>query len=715
MSGIFRNHSRQRSFRPVILMCVGVAYCLLAKSAATGKARGGETYDVVIYGATSGGIVAAVQAAEMGHTALIIEPGRHLGGMTASGLGQTDVGTRPDLIGGKPAELYRRVNEHYQQRAGWFCETREGYLKRKGFKPLNGMMLHFEPHVMEQLFNAWVAEHPKVEVVMGERLDLMSGVVKQGSRIVALKMESGRVFKGRMFIDASYEGDLLPGAGVTWTYGRESRVEYGERYAGIQRKFTTEHQFRMPVDPFNTPGDPASGLLPEMHLARDISEEGAADHLIQAYTFRLCMTDDRNNQLPITKPDTYDPHRFELLARYFEAGFDKPFGLNDGMPNHKTDLNNFGPFSVDYVRGNDGYVIGDYAMRARIVAEHARYQREWLWFVGHDPRVPKGVRDEIARWGFPKDEFTDNGHWPWQLYVREARRMVSDYVMTEQDVRGVRKAGDSVALGDYPFDAHNFYRYVDEAGHARVEGGIDPGGLNPYPISFRSIVPRQVECENLAVPWSLSASHVAFLSIRMEPVFMSLSQASATAACLAMDSDLPIQKVDYAALRKRLTADGLQLEMPSTPPPTYNLSDPVDPKTLPGIVVDDLDAPFSEDWNCHICGRYVGESARCDEAHGKTLKHFQFTARLPKPGRYEVRFSYINEKNTDPAVPVTVHAADGNKVVQVDETKAPPIDRLWISLGVFKFGTEPAVVDVSNEGTKGKVIVDAVQFLPQTP
>jgi hypothetical protein len=686
-----------------------VLFCVLAMPAAMLMAATDAGYDVVIYGGTSGGVIAAVQAAEMGHTVVIIEPGKHLGGMSASGLGQTDVGTQPELIGGKVAELYRRVNAYYQKPSSWHDETLEGYVRRKGFKPLNGMMLHFEPHVMEELFNAWVRQEPKVTVVLGERLDLKSGVMKEGARIVGLKMESGRVFKGRMFIDASYEGDLLPGAGVTWTYGRESRATYGESYAGIQRKFTVEHQFRLPVDPYNTPGEAGSGLLPEMQMGRDTSEEGAADHLIQAYTFRLCLTDDRANQAPITKPASYDARRFELLGRYFEAGFDKPFGLNDGMPNHKTDLNNFGPFSVDYLHGNEGYVTGDYATRSKIVAEHERYEREWLWFVGHDPRVPEKVRTEIGRWGFPKDEFADNGHWPWQLYVRESRRMVSEYVMTQQDVMGFRKAPDPVALGDYPFDAHNYYRYVDDAGHARVEGGIDPGALNPYPISFRSIVPRESECENLAVPWSLSASHVAFLSIRMEPVFMTLSEAAATAACLALDSGVPIQKVDYATLRKRLLADGLHLEAKQK----FRLPDPVDPKGLPGIVVDDLDAPYSEDWSSYIGGRFVGDSARSDEAHGKSQKRFGFTATLPEAGRYEVRFSYIYGATEDRAVPVTVRAADGEKMVRVDETKPPPIDGLWVSLGVFEFGKGPAQVEVSNAGTTGRVIVDAVQFLRQ--
>jgi hypothetical protein len=705
--------SRGLRFRipPQFPTSMGVLFCLLAVSGAGLVTQPEGTYDVAVYGGTSGGVIAAVQAAEMGHTVVIIEPGRHLGGMSASGLGQTDVGTQPELIGGKTAELYRRVNEYYQKPSGWFNETLTSYLARKNFKPLNGMMLHFEPHVMQQLFNTWVAEHPKITVVYGERLDLKSGVMKEGARIVALKMESGRVFKARMFIDASYEGDLLPGAGVTWTYGRESRATYGESYAGIQRKFTVEHQFRLPVDPFNKPGDPSSGLLPEMQLGRDASEEGFADHRIQAFTFRLCLTDDPANQVPFTKPGTYDPRRFELLARYFKAGFDKPFGLNDGMPNHKTDLNNFGPFSVDYVSGNDGYVVGDYATRARIVADHARYQREWLWFIGHDPRVPQQVRAWIGRWGLPKDEFADNGHWPWQLYVRESRRMVSDYVMTQQNVEGRRLAEDPVALGDYPFDAHNYYRYVDEAGHARVEGGIDPGALNPYPISFRSIVPRQIECENLAVPWSLSASHVAFLSIRMEPVFMMLSQAAATAACMAIDSGQPIQKIDYPTLRARLIADGMHLEAPQKIP----LPDPVDPKTLPGIVVDDLDVPYSEDWSSYIGGRFVGDSARSDLAHGKTMKHFHFTAKLPRPGPYEVRFSYINVRDADPAVPVTLHAADGDKTILVNETKPPPIDRLWVSLGIFQFGKGPSNVEVSNKGTKGTVIVDAVQFLPQAP
>ncbi|MEI9898680.1 MAG: FAD-dependent oxidoreductase [Chthoniobacter sp.] len=701
------SHPPRGPHRALLLLALFTGLAGLAGLAVTAE----EAHDLVIYGGTSGGVIAAVQAAEMGHSVVLIEPGRHVGGMSASGLGQTDVGYDRATVGGKAAELYRRANQYYENPAHWTSETREAYLQRKGFKPTKGMMLHFEPHVMEQLFTDWLRTTPRVQVVFGERLDLKNGVLKEGARITGLKMESGRVFPGKMFLDASYEGDLLPGAGVTWTAGRESRAQYGERFAGVQRKFVVEHQFRYPVDPFVKPGDPASGLLPEMHAAHALAtgEEGSGDRLIQSFTFRLCLTDDPANLVPFTKPATYDPQRFELLARYFAAGFEQPLGLNDGMPNRKTDLNNFGPFSVDYLRGNDGYVEGDYVARSRIVAGHERYQREWLWFLGHDERVPQRIRDELARWGLPKDEFTDHEHWPWQLYVRESRRMVGDYVMTEADVRGTRRTPDSIALGDYPFDAHNYQRYVDDDGHARVEGGIDPGGTNPYPISYRSIVPRQAECENLVVPWSLSASHVAFLSIRMEPVFMMLSQAGATAACLALETGLPLQKVDYAALRARLLADGLMLDYPLKRP----LPDPVDPATLPGIVVDDLDSPYTEDWNCHIGGRYVGDSVRTDEAHGKGIKHFRFTAHLPQAGRYEVRFAYLNTRSTDRAVPVTVHAADGPQEVIVNESLPPPIDRLWISLGTFAFGTEPAVVEVSNIGTKGTVIVDAVQFLPQ--
>ena len=672
-----------------------------------------ESHDIVVYGGTSGGVVAAIQAARSGHSVILISPTQKLGGLTASGLGMTDTAGYRQIIGGLAKEFYQRIGRHYADPANWRSGDREAYMKKVGpGLARDGMMHYFEPHIAERAFEEWAAES-KLVIVRGERLDLRHGVIKEGARITALRMESGRTFPGKIFIDASYEGDLLPGAGVTYTLGRESQQAYKERFAGVQPRTGVEHQFRHQVDPYVKPGDASSGLLPEIHAATPsvMGPEGSADKLIQAYNFRLCLTDVPENRVPIQRPEGYDAARYELLGRYFKAGFDHPFGLHDAMPNRKTDLNNFGPFSVDYLRGNDGYVEGDYATRERIVAEHIRYQKGLLYFFLTDERVPTEIRQQLARWGYAKDEFTDNGNWPWQIYVREARRMVSEQVMTEHHVLGHQIVSDSVGLGCYPLDCHNVQRFVSADGYALVEGGVYQTGHSPYPISYRSIVPLRTECENLLAPWSLSASHVAFLSIRMEPVFMTLSQSAATAASLALRNRCAVQDIAYDQLRLDLAKQNQVLDFkPEHPKP-----EPIAPASLAGVVVDDLDVTFTDDWVCRHDGRFVGQSFRSDVSHGKADKTFRFRAILPKAGRYEVRYAYAKVRGASKDVPVTVYTAQGPKAVRLDLSLTPPIDGLWVSLGKFDFDTQEAIVVVSNAGCTGTVITDAVQFLPAAP
>ena len=672
-----------------------------------------ESHDIVVYGGTSGGVVAAIQAARSGHSVILISPTQKLGGLTASGLGMTDTAGYRQIIGGLAKEFYQRIGRHYADPANWRSGDREAYMKKVGpGLARDGMMHYFEPHIAERAFEEWAAES-KLVIVRGERLDLRHGVIKEGARITALRMESGRTFPGKIFIDASYEGDLLPGAGVTYTLGRESQQAYKERFAGVQPRTGVEHQFRHQVDPYVKPGDASSGLLPEIHAATPavMGPEGSADKLIQAYNFRLCLTDVPENRVPIQRPEGYDAARYELLGRYFKAGFDHPFGLHDAMPNRKTDLNNFGPFSVDYLRGNDGYVEGDYATRERIVAEHIRYQKGLLYFFLTDERVPTEIRQQLARWGYAKDEFTDNGNWPWQIYVREARRMVSEQVMTEHHVLGHQIVADSVGLGCYPLDCHNVQRFVSADGYALVEGGVYQTGHSPYPISYRSIVPLRTECENLLAPWSLSASHVAFLSIRMEPVFMTLSQSAATAASLALRNRCAVQDIAYDQLRLDLAKQNQVLDFkPEHPKP-----EPIAPASLAGVVVDDLDVTFTDDWVCRHDGRFVGQSFRSDVSHGKADKTFRFRAILPKAGRYEVRYAYAKVRGASKDVPVTVYTAQGPKAVRLDLSLTPPIDGLWVSLGKFDFDAQEAIVVVSNAGTTGTVITDAVQFLPAAP
>ena len=495
------------------------------------------TYDVVVYGGTSGGVVTAVKAARMGKSVVLIEPGRHLGGLSSGGLGATDIGNK-QAIGGMSRQFYRRLGKAYGEDEAW----------------------KFEPHVAEQIFNEIVRE-ANVPVVFGERLELAGGVKKQGARIRTIVMESGRTFRGRMFIDATYEGDLMAKAGVSYHVGREANAVYSETLNGVQTRNATHHQFIKPVDPFVVPGDPSNGLLPGIDPDGP-GEEGGADHRVQAYNFRICATDVPENRRPWPKPGDYDPLRYELLLRNFEAGDERVPWHAVMMPNRKTDSNNNHAVSTDYIGMNYDYPDGDYATRVRIICEHESYQKGLMWTLANSPRVPAKIREYFQTWGLAKDEFTDNDNWPRQLYVREARRMVSAYVMTQHNCQGRQVAEDPVGLAAYTMDSHNVQRYVDESGHVRNEGDVQVGGFPPYPISYRSIVPQRSECTNLLVPVCLSASHIAFGSIRMEPVFMVLGESAATAAVQALEADVDVQAIDHEELSRRLVADGQVLGWP---------------------------------------------------------------------------------------------------------------------------------------------------------
>ncbi len=509
-----------------------------------------ESYDIVIYGGTSGGVTAAVQAAKLGKTAIIIEPSDHLGGLTSGGLGATDIGNK-DAIGGLSLEFYHRVWKHYQQPSAWRQETAEQFaLKRRAPSP--DTQWTFEPHVAEKIMADFVAEY-KIPVVRRERLDLKNGVKRDGKRIVSITMESGKTYAGKMFIDATYEGDLMAKAGVSYHVGREANSVYKETLNGVQTKNATKHQFNKPVDPYRTPGDPASGLLPGIHDGEP-GEEGAGDHRVQAYNFRICMTDAPENRIAFPKPDGYDPLRYELMLRYMQAGVFDVFGNNQPMPNRKTDTNNNGGFSSDNINMNYDYPDGDYATREKIFNEHVTYHQGMLYFLVNDPRVPERAKSLTSKWGLSKDEFAKTGGWPHQMYVREARRMISDLVMTEHHCRWKETVEDSVGMGAYNMDSHNTQRYVKD-GQATNEGDIQVAVAGPYPISYRSIVPKAAECSNLFVPVCLSATHIAYGSIRMEPVFMVLGQSSATAAVMAIDEQIDVQKVDYAKLKAKLLAD----------------------------------------------------------------------------------------------------------------------------------------------------------------
>lgn len=520
------------------------------------------SFDLVVYGGTSGGVVAAVQAARLGKTVLLIEPTAHLGGLSTSGLGATDIGNKA-AIGGIAREFYRRIGAHYAREEAWVHEARSEF-RGRGHENGDDAAWTFEPHVAEAVFERLV-EEPGLTIWRSDPLQRDGGVQKDGERIAAITTLGGRTARGKVFVDATYEGDLLAAAGVRYTIGREANGVYGETLNGVQTKHATHHQFIRDVSGYVVPGDPASGLLPGIDPAGP-GDEGSGDHRVQAYCFRVCTTDVPENRGTWRKPGDHDPRNYELLLRNLAAGDHRVPWHRVAMPNKKTDTNNFHAISIDFIGGSWDWPEASYAERERILAAHRSWQEGLFWTLANDPRVPAKVAAEFREFGPALDEFTDNDHWPWQVYVREARRMVSDYVMTEHDCRGTRRCDDPVGLAAYTMDSHNVQRWVDQNGIVRNEGDVQVGGFPPYPISYRSIVPARGQCENLFVPVCLSASHIAFGSIRMEPVFMVLGQSAAIAACMAIDAGVAVQDVDQTDLRERLLAAGQELSWPVPAP-----------------------------------------------------------------------------------------------------------------------------------------------------
>jgi hypothetical protein len=522
-----------------------------------------ENYDLVIYGGTSAAVTAAVQAARMGKSAIIVCPEQHLGGMSSGGLGWTDTGNKA-VIGGLAREFYHRVWKRYQQPEAWRWQSRDSYGNRgQGTPAIDGeqrTMWIFEPHVAEQVFEDFVSEY-RIPVRRNRWLDRENGVQKEGSRIVSIAMLNGENYRGKMFLDATYEGDLMAAAGVRYHVGREANSVYDEEWNGVQKDARHHgHYFKNPVDPYVVPGDPASGLLPRISPDPP-GENGEGDQRVQAYCFRMCLTKTPENRLPFPKPPGYDPKQYELLLRVFDSGWREVFHKYDPIPNLKTDTNNHGPFSTDNIGMNYDYPEASYERRKEIIKEHELYQKGLMYFMANDPRMPEDVRKPMSEWGLAKDEFTDNGHWPHQIYVREARRMIGEYVMTEHDCLARRATPESVGMGSYTLDSHNVQRYVTADGHVQNEGDIGVR-TTTYQISARSLLPKADEATNLLVPVCLSSSHIAYGTIRMEPVFMILGQSAATAASLAIDQVIAVQKVDYRVLRERLLEDGQVLEQP---------------------------------------------------------------------------------------------------------------------------------------------------------
>lgn len=517
-------------------------------------------YDLVIYGGTAAAVTAAVQARQMNRSVVIVSPDKHLGGLSSGGLGFTDTGNKA-VIGGLAREFYHRVWQHYNRPEAWTWEKREAFgNKGQGTPAMDGenrTMWIFEPHVAEETFEGFIREY-QIPVLRDEWLDRKSGVEKRGARIVSIRTLSGKSFTGRMFIDATYEGDLMAAAGVGYHVGREGKKTYGEEWAGVQTGVLHHrHHFGVlpeKISPYVIPGDPASGVLARISTAPP-GEYGAGDDKVQAYCFRMCLTDHPGNLVPFPKPEGYDAKQYELLLRIFQAGWRETFQKFDRIPNQKTDTNNHGPFSTDNIGMNYDYPEASYERRREIIREHEQYQKGLLWFIANDPRVPEDVRTAFGKWGLAKDEFKDNGNWPHQIYVREARRMLGKYVMTEHELLKRRATPEPVGMGSYGIDSHNIQRYITPEGYVQNEGDIGVSTRGPYQIAYGSLVPKKGEAENLLVPVAVSSSHIAYGSIRMEPVFMILGQSAATAAVLAIEGKTSVQDVPYAKLEERLRKD----------------------------------------------------------------------------------------------------------------------------------------------------------------
>ena len=546
--------------------CLFVLLLLLLTSSCENRQKSASnkqfSADVIIYGGNSSAVIAAVQVVKMGKEVILVSPDKHLGGLTSSGLGWTDTGNKA-VIGGLARDFYHRLYLHYQEDSAWRWQEKNEYgNKGQGNVAIDGenrTMWIFEPHAAELVFDQLVNEY-KIPLHREAYLDRETGVSMKDGSIVSIRTLDGNIYMADQFIDASYEGDLMAAAGISYTVGRESIGTYGEDWNGIQTGVLHHgHHFKSDISPYLIPGDPTSGVLPRIST-EDPGEYGDGDHRLQAYCFRMCLTDHPENRLAIYRPEDYDSSQYELLRRVFAEGWREVFNKFDPIPNHKTDVNNHGPFSTDNIGMNYDYPEADYKRRAEIISEHMLYQKGLLWFLTSDPAVPSHIREKMGQWGYALDEFTDNENWPHQIYVREARRMVGDFVMTENEVLGKTPVEQSVGMGSYTMDSHNVQRYIKPDGFVQNEGDIGVHPEDPYQIDMRSLLPSKDECSNLLVPVCLSCSHIAFGSIRMEPVFMILGQSAATLAVMAIEEEGAIHDISYEKLRRQLLEDGQVLQ-----------------------------------------------------------------------------------------------------------------------------------------------------------
>lgn len=638
--------------------------------------------DVCVYGGTSAGVIAAYTAKQMGKSVLLIEPGKHLGGMSSGGLGFTDIGNKY-VVTGLARDFYRRLGTHYGKLEQWI----------------------FEPHVAENIFKDYI-QLAKIDVLYSNRL---SNVWKKGNNIKQItlknsnlpKKKTNTIVEAKVFIDCTYEGDLMAKSKVSYIVGRENNSIYNETFNGVQ--LLDRHQFPDGIDPYIEKGNPKSGLLWGIS-EKPVLSNGSGDKKVQAYNFRICLSNNPNNKQEITKPNNYDPLKYELLLRLKEKA---PWEtLSDifiwsKMPNFKTDINNKGGFSTDMIGMSWKYPDATYSERAKIWKQHEDYTKGLLYFVGHDPRIPEKIRTEMLQWGYPKDEFVDNNHWSHQLYVREARRMIGEEVMTQQHCQGKIIIKDAIAWAAYTMDSHNCDRQVIN-GIVKNEGNVEEGDFPPYPISYKAIVPKRKEANNLLVPVCLSASHIAYGSIRMEPVFMVLAQSAAVAACLSIDKNVIIQDVDVTSIQRILKEN------------------PLVDKSVREILIDNDNSEHVNilgDWTVdYKTSSAYGANFLTDNSKGKISKSVRYTPEVEFGGKYSIYIYFPKLENGSSQEIVNVF--DGNTIVektivQSDVVVDGQTSGEWVNIGKYNLGAgKNAYVEITNKNANNVIAADAVLFLP---
>lgn len=638
--------------------------------------------DICIYGGTSAGVIAAYSADKMGKSVILVEPGSRLGGLTTGGLGQTDIGNKY-AVTGLARDFYRRLGSEYGQLEAW----------------------KFEPKVALKVYHDYLKE-TDVQVIYQHRLNRVikkKGVIKAVCLENSSLPDSMKIFiNARQYIDCSYEGDLMARSGVDFTIGRESNAEYGERYNGVQ--LLDQHQFPDSIDPYILPGDPSSGLVWGVGDQK-LLPNGTGDLAVQAYNFRVCLTDSIENMVPITAPENYDPSKYELLLRLIEkSGVPSIYNhfIWSPMPGRKTDINNKGGFSTDMIGMNWEYPAAGYSKREEIFRRHKEYTIGLFYFLMSDPRVPEAMRTEMQRWGYPKDEYTEFGHFTPQLYVREARRMVGEYVMTEANCVGEAVVEDAIGMAAYTMDSHNCQRLVVN-GMVKNEGDVQIGGFPPYPISYRSITPKREECVNLLVPVDLSATHIAYGSIRMEPVFMVLGQSAAIAACMAMDAGSAVQEIDVKQLQELLKTD------------------PLLDGSQPEFTIDNSEAglvSYSEDFTLEKT-EWRDKAYKLDYLYNsadKGERRVKFTIEVPETGQYKIYYYcpsvfHISENGmVTNQLPINIISSDAQVRVVIPFAASAAS---WAYCGNYNFekGTE-AFLEVDGKGLNGAFAADAIVLIP---